>query len=371
MGPGDVAGGSVGESDRAERMSAHRECSSAERLSVVAEPAVLCEVGVVAIGRNEGERLRQCLQSVRDIAGQIVYVDSASTDGSATLARSLGAAVVELDTAVPFTPGRARNAGFRRLCELLPTLRYVQFVDGDCEVARDWLGQAAAFLRTHSGVGVVSGRRRERYPDRSIYNLLCAMEWDTHPVGEAKACGGDALIRATAFAAADGYREDLMAGEEPELCARLRAAGWRVWFLDTPLTLHDAAMLRFRQWWRRAKRSGYGSMQRAWLCGARGADLEDVRGLLGTWTWALALPVVIVLGVFYWSAWTALLLLCYPLQVLRISLRPDGRSSKSWRDHLWYSLFLVLGKFPKLAGQLRFLADRYGWLRARLIEYKS
>ena len=168
---------------------------------------------------------------------------------------------------IPFTAARARNEGFACVQRLLPTMRYVQFVDGDCEVVGSWLLQAQAFLDTHPDVAVVCGRRRERFPQRSIYNLLCDLEWDT-PIGEAKACGGDALMRADAFAAACGFRADLIAGEEPELCVRLRANGWKVWRLAEEMTLHDATMTRFGQWWRRTLRGGYAFAEGASLHGA-------------------------------------------------------------------------------------------------------
>src|SRR5690349_20594819 len=103
--------------------------------------------GVVTIGRNEGERLKRCLTSLRAV-GQIVYVDSGSTDGSAHYARALHAHVIELNLDVPFTAARARNVGFKRLLTLCPDLSYVQFVDGDCEVNGDWLKHAAVFLTT-------------------------------------------------------------------------------------------------------------------------------------------------------------------------------------------------------------------------------
>src|SRR5688572_2789096 len=127
---------------------------------------------------------------------------------------------------IPFTAARARNAGFRRLRETRPGLTYIQFIDGDCELVEGWLEKAAAFLEAHPDVAVVAGRRRERSPERSIYNTLCAIEWDSHPHGEARACGGDAMMRVDALAAVNGYRPDLIAGEEPELCIRLRAANW-------------------------------------------------------------------------------------------------------------------------------------------------
>ena len=319
---------------------------------------------VVAIGRNEGERLRKCLGSLAAHAALVVYVDSGSTDGSVPMARSLGSEVVELDMRIPFTAARARNEGFRRLRDLAPALSYVQFVDGDCEVADGWLDAAIEFLDTHPGVAVVCGRRRERYPDRSIYNMLCDIEWDT-PVGEARACGGDAMIRVDAFEAAIGYRPDLIAGEEPELCVRLRKAGWRIWRLGAEMTLHDAAMSRFGQWWKRTLRTGYAYAQGAYLHGAP-PERFAVRESRSGWFWGLGIPVG-VLGLVPWcGGWALVLLLIYPLQIVRLALR--GR--RSARENWWRAVFLVIGKFPEVLGQAKFMLDRTFGRRSRLIEYK-
>src|SRR6476620_796178 len=148
----------------------------------------LQQVGLVAIGRNEGQRLHQCLCSVIGKVAHVVYVDSGSTDGSVEMARSLSVDIVELDLSIPFTAARARNAGFTHLLQVNPQIEFVQFVDGDCEVVEGWLERAQQELESQPKVAVVCGRRRERFPNHSIYNRLCDMEWNT-PVGEAKACG--------------------------------------------------------------------------------------------------------------------------------------------------------------------------------------
>ena len=165
-------------------------------------------VGAVAIGRNEGRRLEACLRSLASRVRQLVYVDSGSTDGSPERARALGAQVVELDMSIPFTAARARNAGWTALAS---DLEYVMFVDGDCEVVDGFIDEAARTLDARQDVAVVCGRRRERHPERSIYNLVCDIEWDT-PVGEAEACGGDALMRLQAVRAVDGYDPELIHG---------------------------------------------------------------------------------------------------------------------------------------------------------------
>src|SRR5580698_8655221 len=143
--------------------------------------------GAVVIGRNEGERLRVCLQSVLRSTSRAVYVDSGSRDGSEALARSLGVEVVQLDLSVPFTAARARNVGYQRLAEIAPELALVQFVDGDCEVVAGWTDTAVARLLQRPELAVVCGRRRERHPEASVYNRLCDLEWDT-PVGDTAAC---------------------------------------------------------------------------------------------------------------------------------------------------------------------------------------
>ncbi|NWG87686.1 MAG: glycosyltransferase [Hydrogenophilaceae bacterium] len=324
----------------------------------------MTKIGVVVIGRNEGERLRRCLESVRGSAAIMVYVDSGSTDGSVDLARSLGAEVVELDMRMPFTAARARNTGFQRLIELMPELAYAQLVDGDCELHPEWIGQALAYLDAHPGVAMLCGRLRERFPEHSVYNRLCDMEWDT-PIGETKACGGIAMVRADAFGQARGFRSDLIAGEEPELGIRLRANGWRIWRIDAEMAWHDAAMFRFGQWWKRSVRAGYAFAEGAHLHG-RAPERHWVRESISAWIWGLAIPLVATLTVI-WAGWSGMAVLAiYPLQILRLSLRSRGAGGAAG----WRAVFLILGKFPELIGQLKFMWRLVSGGRLQIIEYK-
>jgi GT2 family glycosyltransferase len=321
--------------------------------------AKLDRVGLVAIGRNEGERLRACLSSVVGRVSHIVYVDSGSTDGSVQMAQAMGVHVIPLDMSVPFTAARARNVGWRALLERAPNLAFVQFVDGDCVVADDWLLKARRFLEKNPTHAVVCGRRREKFPDRSIYNRLCDIEWDT-PVGDAQSCGGDALMRVDALQQASGYRDDLIAGEEPELCVRLRQAGWRIHRLDAEMTLHDAAMFRITQWWARSKRAGHAFAAGAWLHGSapeRHWVTQTRRALM----WGVLLPAAGLLLAVLLSPWFLTLWVLYPFQVWRLS-RLSGGWARAW--------FLVLGKFAEASGALHFYARLLMRRQGRLIEYK-
>lgn len=298
------------------------------------------QVGAIVIGRNEGERLRLCLQSVKRELKCVVYVDSGSSDGSAHLARSLDVPVVELDPREPFTAARARNAGMAELQRRYPDLQFAQFLDGDCELESGWIAAGLSFLQANANVAVVCGRRRERNPDASVFNRLCDMEWDT-PVGDALSCGGDALFRVGTFNEAGGFVPTMIAGEEPDLCFRLRQRGWRVVRLNELMTTHDAAMFHPRQWWQRAKRSGYADMEANVRRGRFERQLK--RRVWSNLLWSLPLA---------WPFW--------PLLWMRCSKK---------RGPL-FATHIVLGKVPHAVGQLEF------WLRARsrsqaqLIEYK-
>jgi GT2 family glycosyltransferase len=325
-------------------------------------------VGLVAIGRNEGERLRQCLTSA--IAQQIapvVYVDSGSTDNSVAMARSLGVEVVELDLSIPFTAARARNAGFARLLELNPSLELVQFVDGDCELVAGWIDRAQQELDTHPEVAVVCGRRRERYPERSIYNRLCDIEWDT-PIGEAKACGGDAMMRVAVVQQVGGFNPTLIAGEEPELCVRIRQQGWKVLRVDAEMTLHDAQMLHFRQWWKRFLRAGHAYAEGAYLHG-RSPEKHWVKENRSIWLWGLLLPLGAIGLSGLTNGWSLLLLLAYPLSTYRVFQYGSRRGLKA-KDASLYALACVIGKFPNALGQIKFHWNRWLGKTNQLIEYK-
>ena len=328
-------------------------------------PVDTSRLAVVAIGRNEGDRLRRCLDSVIGRAALVVYVDSGSSDGSLQLARQRGAEIVELDLATPFTAARARNAGWQRALERLPSLEFVQFVDGDCEVDPAWLGRALQFLRADPSIAAVAGLRRERHPDRSIYNLACDIEWNGPP-GETQAIGGDSMMRITALQAAGGFDARLIAGEEPELCLRLRRLGWRIWRLADPMTLHDAAIHRFSQWWRRTMRAGYAFALGAHLHGSS-PERHYIVERRRAWIWGAVLPLLAaVAGLMISPVAAVLVLAAYPIQWLRLRQRSAGAMPRPGVQ----ALLLVVGKFAELAGQLKFMWNRATGSQARLIEYK-
>ncbi|WP_341211784.1 glycosyltransferase [uncultured Limimaricola sp.] len=320
-------------------------------------------IGVVAIGRNEGARLKRCLASLAGTGASVVYVDSGSTDDSLAIARAAGARVVELDANAPFTAARARNAGFAALREAgLPEV--VQFIDGDCALDPGWLATGAAALAADPGIGIVTGWRTELAPEATLYNAMAEWEWH-RPPGDIPACGGDMMLRAAQFEALGGFDGAIICSEDEDLCLRVRAEGLRVHRLPRIMTRHDMAMTRLGQWWRRSVRAGHGFAE----VGDRhpghfAAERRRVRA------WGMALPMGAILG-------GAALGPAVPLGALMLyaaswarSTRMLRREGQDARRAAGLAALLTLSKLPNAQGMITYRLRRLRGGEMRLIEYR-
>ncbi len=313
----------------------------------------------------------RCLQGLRGEGVAVVYVDSGSTDGSAARARGLGAALVELDMSLPFTAARARNSGFRALIELWPECTLVQFVDGDCELLPGWLGVASGALRADSNIAAVCGHLAERHPEATIYNRLCQMEWEG-PSGPINSCGGVAMFEARAFIEAGQFREEMIAGEEPELCARLRARGKRIVRLDATMALHDANMTTLTQWLKRARRGGHAFAECFWLSRPSGFRRREVTRAMA---WGCLIPLgtlaLVLVSMWYPLAFAGVgvVLAGYVCIPARVAWQ-RWRAGASAGDSLLYGAFCTLSKGPEAIGVLQFGLNRWRNARTGLIEHR-
>lgn len=327
-------------------------------------------LGVVTIGRNEGERLVECLKSLQKLLPPtvpVVYVDSGSTDGSPETAQKFGYTVLPLDSSMPFTAARGRNTGWKYLVEHYPHLEYIQFLDGDCELLPHWLETAVSRLEENPQLAVVCGRVKEKYPHKSVYNLLMDMEWNT-PVGEALYCGGNALIRVEALKQVDGYNSSLICGEEPDMCLRLRQRGWKIERLPIDMVRHDGAMYHFSQWWQRMVRGGWAVAQGFHLHG-RPPENYKKKELFSGFFWGFFLPFFALFLAPFSSYYSLFLLLGYPALFFKIFL--SRRKFETSNRHAFiYAYWCVLSKFPQAIGQTKYLLTLLKRDRVNIIEYK-
>lgn len=331
-------------------------------------------VGIVVIGRNEGERLRRCLLSVIDKVDAVVYVDSGSTDDSVRCAKGFGMVAVELDMSSPFCAARARNCGFKELVDKWPAIQYVQFIDGDCELAPEWLSVASDTLDRRKKTAAVAGVLRERNPNISIYNRIAELEWNQLGVGDVETVGGIFMIRREAFECIGGFDPSISAGEEPELCYRLTRKGWAISRLDQDMAWHDLAMTEFGQWWTRQIRGGYGALAVSRRFGLPRFNKFVQRARIWS-SW----PIIVC--VTWWGVgqfggptaanWIALTLLAlWPAQLARIAIRTVRRGF-SVPMSLCYGFLTMISFWPQILGQSRFVVDQWRSARMRLIEYKK
>jgi cellulose synthase/poly-beta-1,6-N-acetylglucosamine synthase-like glycosyltransferase len=327
-------------------------------------------LAVVVIGRNEGERLSHCLRSIREMkhsftATEVIYVDSASIDDSVRRARDSGARVISLPSG-PTTAARGRNAGWRSTSADL-----VLFLDGDTVLDPDFVMNAMAAL-TEPKVAVVWGHRRELAPGASFYNRVLDLDWIYRP-GVSDFCGGDALMRREVLTEVGGYNESLIAGEEPEMCGRMRACGYQIMHIDCPMTLHDLAMTSWQQYWKRATRAGfaYASISKRSRNTTQPLWVRDARRNLIHGSALLCLPI---LGISASLAMHSLIpITCVALLLLLLVMRTMRRVS--WKcphnslTAFLYAIHSHLQQIPILFGQIKFFWDR-GAVQ-QLIEYKE
>ncbi len=328
-------------------------------------------LSVVVIGRNEGERLMRCLESVRSMtpAGggmEILYADSASTDGSPERAATLGARVLTLTSGRP-TAARGRNAGWRAASG-----EYVLFLDGDTLLDPDFVVRALPAFGDPQ-TAIVWGHRREIHPEASLYNRVLDLDW-IYPPGPADFCGGDALMRRAALEEVGGYDEDLIAGEEPEMCRRMRARGHRILHIDQPMTGHDLAMTRWRQYWRRALRAGHAYAEVADRFRGSGMPFweDEVRRNRKRAAVLLFVPFAAAgAAILLHTAWLLVLAPLFYAAIAVRSARKCGWKGGSPGTRLLYGAHSHLQQIPILIGQLQYLRARKAGRRRELIEYKG
>lgn len=328
-------------------------------------PSNLNRIGAVIIGRNEGERLVACISSVRTAIPRVVYVDSDSRDGSVERARAAGAEVVALKSG-RFSAARGRQEGLDTLQRAMPEAEFVQFIDGDCLLQTGFVESAIEYMNKNPRVAAVTGRRREE--GSSFYSRLIDIDWDIAP-GAVGYVGGDSLWRISAIKEAGGWAPELIAGEEPDLCFRLRDTGWTFYRLHVEMTLHDIRMSSFRQYWRRSTRAGHAYMEVGWRRRS-GSGRAWLRMVVSIVAYGLVLPIALVASAIWF--WPVAIVIGLLYARLAFSMyRRCLRTGRSAGLSLAYAFLTTVCKAAGVVGIAKYLLGRLSGSRARIIEYRT
>lgn len=218
-------------------------------------------VDVVVVSFNSREHLRSCVEPLAGLPDvRVVVVDNASTDGSLESIAGLDVLAVR----------SAENEGFAAGCNRgwrAGSAPFVLFLNPDATIADASLRRLAAALERDPRVGAVAPRierpdgtlawSQRRAPRiRSAYARALFLHrvfpragWADDVVRDASAyvapgspdwvSGACVLVRRVALEAVHGWDEGFfLYGEDADLCARLRAAGWEIRFEPTAKAVH-------------------------------------------------------------------------------------------------------------------------------------
>jgi glycosyltransferase involved in cell wall biosynthesis len=326
-------------------------------------------VVAVVIGRNESKSLQLSLGSIQSLGLPVVYADSGSGDDSPGIAKRLGAEVVELSSDRPFSAARGRNEGLALALTRWPEAEFVMYLDGDCTLHSAFPEAAMDEFDRDAKLAIVTGHLTERNPQASLYNRLCSIEWRS-PAGRIEnmnGLGGIMMARVAALREVDGFNEIAIAGEEPDLGARLSLAGWKLLKIDCPIATHDADMMHFGQWWRRAVRGGHAIAHRYDRHGT--SPMRDGRReVLSDLFWGLVLPLSAIILLWPSHGISLLLLAGYGLLYQRV-LRHYRETGLSLEDARLVSRFTIYSKFAHVVGIVRYLRARLSG-QYRIIDWR-
>jgi GT2 family glycosyltransferase len=315
-------------------------------------------IGCVVIGRNEAEHIAAALASVRAAGLPCVYVDSASSDGSPAIARTLADLVIEVDPSRPMSAARGRNEGFAALTAHWPDLDYVMFLDGDCTLYPAFVPAAAATLDIRGEVAVVVGVLVERLDERNIYSRLAALEWfsTTGDIADFGNLGGIMMARVADFRRVGGFNARIVAGEDSEFGVRLALAGRVTTKIDEPMAQHDAGITSFAQWWTRSVRAGHALAERYMLHG-RSRVRDCRREFIRTLFWGFVVPLAALVPAWWTHGLSLLLLLGYGASFFK-QVAGAMRRGHSLGDALLEARFGFYHKIANSIGLVKYFRRR-------------
>lgn len=230
-------------------------------------PQAAHDLAVIVVSTNEARWLTPCLSTVCAHAGsaslELIVVDNRSTDGTRELVRSSfpAARVVSSDNG---GFGYANNRGWERA-----SARYALFLNPDTEIVAGTFGELVAALDARPEVGLAGVRQltaegelypsMRRFPNaaRALGEALASEHWPIHPAWAGERVIDDSLYDReqecdwTVGAFMLARREALLSAgvmderfflqsEEPDLCLRIRRAGWSVRHLPSMTIVHHA-----------------------------------------------------------------------------------------------------------------------------------
>jgi glycosyltransferase involved in cell wall biosynthesis len=194
---------------------------------------------VVIITKDQGWNVRRLIESVlRETEGrpgtEIILVDSASSDDTVDVASEYPIRVIRLSKRQRLTAAAGRHAGLSQTGGDV-----VLFLDGDMELRRGWIDAALGLFARRPDIAVISGEVIDQpIRARCLRAVESVGEIQRASFSEVTHGGGAAAYRRSVLDRVGSFNPYLFSDEEPELCLRIRHAGYRIVRLDRPIADH-------------------------------------------------------------------------------------------------------------------------------------
>lgn len=320
--------------------------------------------GVVIVGGDPKASPEAAIRSVAD-GRTVVFAPLAPMPEAEAIARAAGAIVIENGGKALQTGGRARNAGYRQLKKLAPHIKYVQFLDADGIIDPDWITAAERFMERRPEVAVIDGAVRSRSGRRFPFATLSEQRRNETSGEIVTTASEGALVRASAFEAAGGFRGDLLSCDIEDLCIRQRRRGAHVWRLESDMMIREPRQASFSAWWSAALQRGFDKAYAMSLHGGppeRHGVAETAQAVIWGCVFPLAIAVFAGLGAFAASMFAPMTpapfvaaaivaagVAVYLVKYLASVFRRGFFRPSSWRN----GFYAVFGRFGEFLGALR------------------
>lgn len=197
-------------------------------------------LSVVIPALNEEENIGRCIESVveatKELKREIIVVDSASTDNTVEIAQKYPVKIIQIKE----KSLKSASAG-KYIGNLFATDRYVQFLDSDMIIDKDWFNNALPLLDKNENIAGVVG-----IPSQEHYDNYLAKQFEKNferfaeniKEGETEQAGGAILFRKGVLDECGSWNPYLVAEEEMELCRRVLQKGYGFYVIIAKSTHH-------------------------------------------------------------------------------------------------------------------------------------
>jgi GT2 family glycosyltransferase len=193
----------------------------------------------VIIGKNAAASISTVIESVlagkpAHLASEVLYVDSASTDCTIEIVRRYPVTILQLDPRQPLCAAAGRFIGSRHASG-----EYICFLDSDMKLVAGWLEKALAAVEQDSRIAAITGVVIDTTPGANQDECRVVSDSAWHgQLADVPCVGGAALFRRSLLQSVGGWNPYMVSEEEPEVCLRLRASGYRIVRLNLPIACH-------------------------------------------------------------------------------------------------------------------------------------